>query len=260
MNINDLLGAMAQSGMSRSSTSRLQNSLGGGGLLDSLGGLLGGPSAGSRPAGGAVGGTLGNILNEAGRLVGGNRNLAIGGLGALAGALLGGGKRGLGGAVGGGLMALLGAMAFQALRNRAGQQRQVPLGLVEPQTEAERAELQRNEELVLKAMINAAKADGRIDQAEIDRITGKVQQNGADSEALAYLKAEMARPLQTAELVAAARGKPELAAQLYGASLLAIEVDTPAEKEYLDKLASGLGLEPEVTRQLQQAVGLGGER
>jgi uncharacterized membrane protein YebE (DUF533 family) len=238
MNIQDLLGSLAQSGMSRSSGDRLRNSLGGGGLLE---------------------GPLGDILNQAGRAVGGNQNLALGGLGALAGAILGS-RRGLGGVVrgglGGGVMALLGAMAFQAFKTRAGQSTRVPLGLAAPQTEAEQAELERNSELVLRAMINAAKADGRIDEGEISRILGKVQKTGADPEAREFLSAEMNKPMETENLVAAARSKPELAAQLYGASLLAIEVDTPAEKEYLDKLAAALGLEPEVTQRIRQEVGL----
>ncbi|MBN1836857.1 MAG: DUF533 domain-containing protein, partial [Spirochaetales bacterium] len=59
-----------------------------------------------------------------------------------------------------------------------------------------------------------------------------------------------------AKLVAAARNQPELAAQLYSASLLAIEVDTQAEKEYLQGLAAALGLEPAVTQALHDAVGL----
>jgi len=37
---------------------------------------------------------------------------------------------------------------------------------------------------------------------------------------------------------------------------MAIEVDTLAEKAYLTKLASGLGLTPEVTRHIEQMVGL----
>lgn len=149
-------------------------------------------SQGGSPAG--LGGRLGEILNQAGRAVGGNRNLAIGGLGALAGVLLGG-RRGLGGAVrgglGGGVMALLGAMAYQALKNRGGQTSRVPLGLAAPQTEAERAELARNSELVLKAMINAAKADGRVEESEIQRILGRVQESGADAQALEFLAAEL---------------------------------------------------------------------
>jgi uncharacterized membrane protein YebE (DUF533 family) len=171
-----------------------------------------------------------------------------------------GGRRGLGGALrgglGGGVMALLGAMAYQALKSRTGQAPRVPLGLAAPQTEAEKAELARNSELVLKAMINAAKADGRVEESEVRRILGRVQDSGADPQSLEFLAAEMKKPMETAELVAAARGHPELAAQLYSASLLAIEVDTPAEKQYLEELAAALGLEPEVVQRLHQEFGL----
>ena len=300
MNLEDLLGNVVQSGMSRSTGDRLKNSFGGGGVLESLGGLLGGASGGStqgmgggilggllgggtsggttqgmgggildglggllggatggrRQTGGALGGGLGEILQQAGNAVGGSNNLALGGLGALAGALLGGGKRSVGGALGGGVMAMLGVMAFQALRNRAGQKARVPLGLAAPQTAAQKAELEQNSGLVLRAMINAAKSDGRIDDEEITRLVGKVRESGADNEAVQFLQAEMAKPMETEKLIEAARGRPELAAELYAASLLAIEVDTPAEKQYLAGLASGLGLESAVTRSLQAAVGL----
>jgi uncharacterized membrane protein YebE (DUF533 family) len=259
MNIEDILGAVTQSGLrGRSSTDRLRNSLGG--WASSQGGSPAGQGSGGQggsPAG--LGGRLGEILNQAGRAVGGNRNLAIGGLGALAGVLLGG-RRGLGGAVrgglGGGVMALLGAMAYQALKNRGGQTDKVPLGLAEPRSEAERAELARNSELVLKAMINAAKADGQVEQSEIQRILGRVQESGADAQALEFLAAELKKPMETAVLVSAARGKLELAAELYSASLLAIEVDTPEEKQYLQELASALGLEPEVVQRIHQELGL----
>ena len=50
----------------------------------------------------------------------------------------------MGGALGGGVMALLGAMAFQALKASGGQSPEVPVGLVEPQSPAERQELEQN--------------------------------------------------------------------------------------------------------------------
>jgi uncharacterized membrane protein YebE (DUF533 family) len=264
MNISDLLGAMMQSGMTPSSNNRMRNSLGGGSMLESLAGMLGGPSGGGLGdalsgmlgGGGQGGGLLGNVLSEAGRAVGGNQNLALGGLGALVGALLGGGGKSMGGALGGGVMALLGAMAFQALRGSGDQKPQVPLGLVEPQTEAERNELEQQSELILKAMINAAKADGQIDEAEMRRIVGKLQEIGVDSDAQRYLMTQMQKPMETEKLIAAAQGRPQLAAQMYGASLLAIEVDTPAEKRYLDQLAAGLGLDPKVVQHIQELVGL----
>jgi len=92
MNMGDLLGAVMQSGMAPSSTDRLRHSLGGGGGSDSLAGMLGGSSGGDLggalasmlgggSGGGLGGGLLGNILGEVGRAVGGNQNLALGGLG-----------------------------------------------------------------------------------------------------------------------------------------------------------------------------------
>jgi uncharacterized membrane protein YebE (DUF533 family) len=255
MNITDLLGAVMQSGMSPSSGNRMKNALGGsggGGLLENLAGMLGGQSQ----QGGGLGGILGNVLNDAGNAVGGKQNLALGGLGALAGALLGGGGKSLGGALGGGVMALLGTMAYQALKGAGRQEPEVPLGLLEPQSEAERQALEQNSATVLKAMINAAKADGQIDQREVKRIVGKLQATGMGQEAQQYVMNEMQKPIDTPALVAAVKGQPALAAQVYAASLLAIEVDTPAEKQYLDQLAVGLGLQPEVTQRIKDMVGL----
>ena len=132
----------------------------------------------------------------------------------------------------------------------------MPLGLIEPRSEAERQELERNSEIVLKAMINAAKADGQIDQGEMERIVGKLEETGMGREAQQYVLAEMRKPSEPQVLVAAAKGRPELAAQIYAASLLAIEVDTPAEKQYLDQLATELGLNSEVTQRIKHMVNL----
>jgi uncharacterized membrane protein YebE (DUF533 family) len=225
MKMENLLGSFLQSGFNPSSTNR-----------------------------------IGNMLNQAGRMVGGNQNLAIGGIGALAGALMGS-RRGLGGVIGGGIgggaVAMLGLMAWQALKKGGTlQDPNVPPAYREPQTDGERAELERHSELILKAMVNAAKADGRIDESEMSRILGKIQEAGGDRGGLDFLRAEMARPMDTDGLVAAARGSPQLAAELYAASLLAIEVDTPAERDYLERLATALELEPAVTEQLHRSAGV----
>jgi uncharacterized membrane protein YebE (DUF533 family) len=225
MNMGNLLGSMLSSGFSQSSGSR-----------------------------------MGSMLNQAGRLVGGNQNLAVGGLGALAGALMGS-RRGLGGVisggVGGGAVAMLGLMAYNALKNSGHFQGQgAPQAYREPRTDAERAELEQHSELILKAMINAAKADGRIDESEMSRILGKVQEDGSDKAELDFLRAEMARPMDTSGLVAAAKGKPEVAAEVYAASLLAIEVDTQTERDYLAQLATELELPAGVAEQLHQSAGV----
>lgn len=292
MNIGELLGAVVQSGMSPSSGDRMKNSLGGGNVLDSLAGMTGGASGqtgggiadmlsgvlgggkgggggigdmlsgvlGGKQqgagAGGGIGDLLSNMLGDAGKAVGGNNNLAIGGLGALIGSLLGGGGKSLGGAVGGGLMALLGTLAFNALKGSGQAKPQIPAGLLEPQTEAEQKQLEQSSELVLRAMINATKADGQIDPNEINRIMGKVDEIGIDEEGRRYLMTQLQQPMETENLIAAASGQPELAAQMYAASLLAIEVDTQEEKNYLDQFAAKLGLAPQVTGRIQQLVGL----
>ncbi len=105
-------------------------------------------------------------------------------------------------------------------------------------------------------MINATKADGRVDQNEVNRMMGKFSDIGVDAEGRHYLMNQLQQPMETEKLIAAAKNQPDLAAQIYAASLLAIEVDTQAEKNYLDRLATGLGLSPQVTARIRQMVGL----
>jgi uncharacterized membrane protein YebE (DUF533 family) len=66
----------------------------------------------------------------------------------------------------------------------------------------------------------------------------------------------MKKPLDMEVLISSATDQPTLAAQIYAASLLAIEVDTAAEKQYLDQLAAGLALSSEVTQRIKDMVGL----
>jgi uncharacterized membrane protein YebE (DUF533 family) len=281
----DLLGRLMQAGMSDSAPNRVSHAMGpqglgqsGSPLGDLLGGLLG-------RGGGAQGGGLGGLLGQGGGGLadlarraeemlgapsGSVRNtlqdknqLAMGGLAALAGAVLGG-RHGMGGAVGGGLMALLGSLAFSALKRRAAAAqadpaelaREAPLGLREPQTPEEEAELQDTALLALRAMINAAKADGAIDGGEMSRIMGKLHESGTDSEARNFVMGELQKPLDLDTLVRGVKSQ-EVAVQVYGASLLAIEVDTPAERDYLQRLAKGLGLDGETVERVHASLGLG---
>lgn len=265
-NLIEIIGALMQSEPTRSTSSRLQNALNAGGPasgspLDSLlgsGGLDQALSAllGGGQGGGGIGDMLSGALEEASRTMGGNQNLALSGLGALAGALLGGGSSSLKGAVGGGVLAVLGAMAYKALQGTQQEAQEVPLGLRVPTSPAEEEQLEGKAELILKAMINAAKADGQIDQSEVQRIIGKLAEAGVDQQARDFVLSEMSKPMSTEAIVSASKGNPELAAELYAASLLAIEVDTPAERTYMQNLASGLGLQPQAVANLESALGL----
>jgi uncharacterized membrane protein YebE (DUF533 family) len=108
--------------------------------------------------------------------------------------------------------------------------------------------------LVLKAMINAAKADGQIDDAERQRILGQLEEAGADAEAREFVQAEMRRLFDADGLPEVPN--PQTAVEVYAASVLAIEVDTPAERDYLRRLAQGLGLEERTVQRLHATLGV----
>ncbi|WP_338115378.1 DUF533 domain-containing protein [Thiocystis minor] len=78
---------------------------------------------------------------------------------------------------------------------------------------------------------------------------------GDDPEEQRFVEEEMNRSI---DLDALARSVPnqQVAAQLYTASLMAITVDTDAERRYLAELASKLKLEPQVVAYLHQVMGL----
>lgn len=254
----DILGSMVQQGMSQSSGSRMSNAMGagrgGGSLNDLMGGLGqmlgGGQGASTRAGANGLGGVLGDVLGS----LAGNK-AAAGGLGALAGALLGGGKRSARGAVGGGGLAVLASLAFSALQ-KAGQKPQPPRALFEPETAVEQEALEKDAEVIVKAMINAAKADNRIDEKEIEKIIGKLEEDGLTSEEKDFFMQEARKPMDTDAVIRSAGQNPEMAAQIYAASLLAIEVDTPAERRYMQELASALGLNSQVTGTIEGYFGM----
>ena len=97
--------------------------------------------------------------------------------------------------------------------------------------------------LLVRAMIAAAAADGRIDALERASILERAKAAGDDPETLAYLKFELAQPATVEELIA--QTPRSLAESVYAASYMAIAVDSDAERAYLDQLADGLALSAE---------------
>ena len=101
---------------------------------------------------------------------------------------------------------------------------------------------------LFRAMIAAAKADGHIDDAERAAIRNASMQIGLDDDTRLMLEAELARPLDAAEIAAGA-DSPEAAAEIYLASLFVIDIDQPSERAYLDQLATALNLHPGLAQQ-----------
>lgn len=106
---------------------------------------------------------------------------------------------------------------------------------------------------ILVAMIQGAKADGHIDAEEQKAIFGHVESLDLDAEAKAFVMDELAAPLDIDKVVHAAT-TPEMAAELYAASLLAMVPDHPAERAYLDMLAARLNLDPGLAAEIERGV------
>ncbi|RDI62510.1 tellurite resistance TerB family protein [Microvirga subterranea] len=103
--------------------------------------------------------------------------------------------------------------------------------------------------LVMRAMIAAAAADGRIDQDERERILGTLTRAGIDGEGVKVIEAELDRPASATDLAAAVR-TPEQAVQVYTAARRIITPNTVEERVFLAHLSAALGLDPKVVAQI----------
>lgn len=226
-------------------------------LLDQFMGGQGGQGG----QGGSSGGG-GDFLRGAGggALAGG---LAAILLGTKTGRKLGGEALKLGG------MAAVGALAYKAYRDwQAGKQpapaapqpqpQQAPVPMLpapsgtpfNPSTPSEQQTLARH---LLRAMIAAAKADGHVDAQEQARIFAEMDKLPLAADDKAFVMDELRAKLDI-DAVASAASTPEEAAEIYTASLLAIDVDNAAERGYLGMLAARLKLDDALVAHLQQSV------
>ena len=102
-------------------------------------------------------------------------------------------------------------------------------------------------------MIAAAAADGRIDANERQKIVGGLQQAGMNEAAQQFLTSEINNPA-TVEYLAAAASSPQDAVQIYTAARIAIDVDSNAEHEFLQRLASALDIDDDLAVQVDAAA------
>lgn len=107
--------------------------------------------------------------------------------------------------------------------------------------------------ILVRAMIAVARADGRLDAQESQAIFQKINSLGLDSESQNLLVQEMGHPVDVDAIVNSAKS-PEMAAEIYIASLLAVDVDNAAEKSYLAMLAARLQLPLALVTELESQV------
>ncbi|CAN7544828.1 DUF533 domain-containing protein [Bosea sp. LjRoot90] len=201
------------------------------------------------------------LIEQAKGMLGGNQLAAgavLGGLGALifgtsAGRSLAGSAAKVGG------LALIGGLAYKAFQNYqagkpllgADQQAVLPPPSgsgFEPEAASNASAL-----VFIRAMIAASASDGHIDETERNAILGGLREAGLDAEANEWLTKELANPASVDALVEGAE-TPELAAQIYTAARVAINPDTPAEKDFLAGLAGSLGLDAELVANIDAAA------
>ncbi|MCF6243798.1 MAG: tellurite resistance TerB family protein [Sulfurovum sp.] len=242
--MGDLLGSLIGAGNPSSGN-------GAGGLGDLLGSLIGGASTSS-----STGGGLGDLL---GSLVGGSapQSQSTGRVPTSASDLedlLGVGKSnnaGLGGA--GGLGGLLtGALAKHAQQNN----KNVPNVPADDYSflplETDKKEAVDHATLIIRAMVNAAKSDGSIDQSEQDKVLAKL--GDITQEEIDFIKKEFAAPLDVESF---ARSIPKgMEQQIYMVSLMSIDLDKNEEARYLAELAKGLSLPTQVANQIHDKFGI----
>ncbi|RTZ95077.1 MAG: DUF533 domain-containing protein [Deltaproteobacteria bacterium] len=241
-------------------SSQRQPTQGGGSLGDLLGSVLGGGSAGQGSSGGGLGDLLGGLLGGSGKSA-----MGSGGLGDLLGSVLGGSNntsvptnaKGLedllgAGTGGGGLAGLIGgALAkFGQVNNP-----NVPTPSVDDHSMLPRgvdpAEASMQAEIMIKAMINAAKSDGNIDEAEQENIVSRLGDISRDESD--FIRREFAAPLDVRGFAnSVPRG---LEHQVYAISLAAIDLDKNSEAKYLGELANALRISADEANEIHAQLG-----
>lgn len=245
---------------------------GSGSITDVLGQILAQATQGAKEGAGRIGEATGakdalgraasdpqvaDVLNKLKELVGNNPFAAGTAAGGLGGLVLGTqtGRSIASTAARVGALALIGGLAYKAFQNY-----QAGKPLISGATAAEAAPQGSGFEpaavtneaatLYLRAMIAAAAADGRIDDAEQAKVVASLKQAGVDAEAEEFLANELNNPASPEDLANGATS-PEEAIQIYTAARIAVEPDSPAEKQFLARLAAALGIDAKLAQHIE---------
>ncbi|GHS83988.1 hypothetical protein PAGU2196_48220 [Pseudomonas sp. PAGU 2196] len=234
MNTSDLLEQLLRAGQgsqAQQGSGGLSSQDGLGGLGGLLGGLLNGGSAAG--GGGGLGGLLGGLLRGGGSAGGISQGRATGGTNYAA-------------------LASLGMMAFQAYQSwQRSQAAAAPQQAMRTVDQLSGPEAEGHSHAILRALIAAAKADGRIDEQEEQLIYAEIKRHTSDPQLQQWLDDEVSKPLDAAEVAQSAQD-PAMAAEMYLASVMLVDDQQAAERAYLDELASALQIDPTLQVHLEQ--------
>lgn len=201
--------------------------------VDSVRGAASQADVGKYARGAAVGGLLGLLLGSRGGRQLGGKAIKLGSVAAM------------------GMLAWKAYQEWQARQQAQGSAAAAGAPAAAPAFEALPApQMELHGQAMLKAMIAAAKSDGHVDEREQGLLDGELLRSQADPELRAWVQSELARPLDAAE-VAAAATSPQMAAEVYLASLLVVDDTSAAERAYLDTLAAKLSLPADLKASLE---------
>ena len=233
--LGDLLGGALGGGSSSSAQS-------GGGIGDLLGQLAGGKS--SQSSSGGIGDFLGSVLGGG---ASSQQKSAPGGLGDLMGGLLKGGNSNASGGLGDILGQLGGAGAAGGLGG-------LLTNALENKGKVTQATTQEDDDaagLLIRAMMQSAKSDGSIDEAEKEKLLGNLGE--LDQSEIDLINAEMQRPVDVRGL---ANDVPRgMESQVYMMSVMGIDLDTQNEASYLHDLGQALNLEQSQMNNIHEMLG-----
>ena len=107
--------------------------------------------------------------------------------------------------------------------------------------------------LMLRNMIQAAKSDGNLDDAEHDTLIGQLGDD-VDIQEAAFVQAEMKAPFDVDAMDSQVPNG--MGPRVYAMSVIAINLDFQVEAQYLHKLAQGLRLSVDTINDVHAQLGV----
>lgn len=151
-----------------------------------------------------------------------------------------------------GSLAAIGGVAYNEFQKWQGQQATPIADAGKPLTELSGQASDQRGQVLLKAMIAAAKADGKLDDKERELITHKLSKLNLGDSANLFLE-ELNNPVDI-KAVTAGADSPAAAAEIYLISRAIVDLDNDQECNYMDQLAKELGLAPDLVAQLESQI------
>lgn len=215
-------------------------------ILSNLTKMLGqgAASGGAAPQGGGAGG-LGGLFDP---------NTLGGLVGSLMGGKGGSGAKSAGPDLGGMLGSLLGGSGGKGgmadiLGSLMGGADQPP----PPAPKASEPTLENRSINLLRALIYAVKADGKIDAAEEQAINEEVRKLNLGADAQAMVDKFLSEPLNPSAIAQNITSADE-ALNIYALSCAITQMDNPAERQYLDSLANAMQIPMPVRQELVRRI------